>query len=56
FVFQQGITHGSLKPTNILINDSGEACIADYGMVEIVPSTCVGAWRYWSPEAWKGVS
>ena len=52
--YQCGLLHGSLKPTNILVADNGQVCIADYGMVEIKPSESACA-RYFSPEAWKGV-
>jgi serine/threonine protein kinase len=52
--YQRGLVHGSLRPTNVLIADNGQACIADYGMIELKPSTGVSA-RYFSPEAWKGV-
>jgi serine/threonine protein kinase len=52
--YQRGHIHGSLKPTNILVADNGQACISDYGMVEIKPSGSACA-RYFSPEAWKGV-
>jgi serine/threonine protein kinase len=50
---QRGIVHGKLKPTNILISENGQACVSDYGMVELKPSS--GCARYFSPEAWKGV-
>lgn len=50
---EQGITNDSFKLTNVLVNHNGEACIADYGTVELVLSTCVGTQRYWSPEARK---
>lgn len=52
---QRGLVHGSLKPTNILVAENGQVCIADYGMIEIAPSRSGGAHRYFSPEAWKGV-
>ncbi|CAK5263320.1 unnamed protein product [Mycena citricolor] len=48
-----GVVHGSLKPSNILVKQSGRACIADYGMVEVQSSASHGH-RYFSPEAWKG--
>jgi serine/threonine protein kinase len=51
---QRGLIHGSLKPNNILIADNGQACVSDYGMIEIKPSASTGT-RYFSPEAWKGV-
>jgi serine/threonine protein kinase len=52
--WQRDINHGSLKPTNILVADNGQACISDYDVIEITRSgsTCA---RYFSPEAWKGV-
>ncbi len=49
------MTHGSLRPSNILIDHAGNACVADYGLVELAPSTHKEAHRYYSPEAWKGV-
>ena len=51
---QRGITHGNLKPTNILVTESGQACVADYGMIDTIRSGGAYA-RYLSPEAWKGV-
>lgn len=48
--------HGGLKPTNILIAENGQACIADFGMVDLDPSGNASSHRYFSPEAWKGVS
>ncbi|KIY66414.1 kinase-like protein [Cylindrobasidium torrendii FP15055 ss-10] len=52
---QRDITHGSLRPSNILVDEDGNACISDCGMVELTPSTHPEAHRYYSPEAWKGV-
>ncbi|KAF7978821.1 hypothetical protein HWV62_44605 [Athelia sp. TMB] len=51
-----GLVHGSLKPSNILVAENGQVCISDYGMVEITPSGNASSHRYYSPEAWKGVS
>ncbi|KAF8167051.1 hypothetical protein K438DRAFT_247706 [Mycena galopus ATCC 62051] len=48
-----GVVHGSLKPTNILIRVDGQACVADYGIIELQTSGSNGH-RYFSPEAWKG--
>jgi serine/threonine protein kinase len=53
--YQRGLIHGSLKPTNILVADNRQVCIADYGMIEIEPSGNVCSHQYFSPEAWKGV-
>lgn len=52
---QRGLVHGGLKPTNILVADNGQVCIADYDMIGIESSGCVSAHQYFSPEAWKGV-
>ncbi|KAJ7714085.1 hypothetical protein B0H16DRAFT_1340891, partial [Mycena metata] len=52
--FQRNVVHGSLKPTNILMEVGGKACVADYGMIEVQTSGSHGH-RYFSPEAWKGV-
>ncbi|KAF9029714.1 kinase-like protein, partial [Hymenopellis radicata] len=52
---ERGMTHGSLRPSNILIDHAGNACVADYGLVELAPSTHKEAHQYYSPEAWKGV-
>lgn len=51
---KRGLVHGSLKPTNVLLAENGQACISDYGMVEITPSSSPCG-SYFSPEAWKGV-
>lgn len=53
--FQNGIVHGSLKPSNVLIQGDGTACIADADLVKIQPSSSPDSHRYYSPEAWKGV-
>ncbi|KAG7441524.1 uncharacterized protein BT62DRAFT_974685 [Guyanagaster necrorhizus] len=50
------IVHGGLKPSNILINDAGDACISDWSMVDFQPSRNKEAHRYYSPEAWKGTT
>lgn len=54
YLHSRDIIHGGLKPTNILIKDSGEACISDWAIVEVQPSRNKEAHRYLSPEAWKG--
>ncbi|KAJ7738142.1 kinase-like domain-containing protein, partial [Mycena metata] len=51
---QHGVVHGGLRPTNILMKEDGTACVSDYGMVEVQSSGGDG-YRYFSPEAWKGV-
>ncbi|KAJ7629388.1 hypothetical protein DFH06DRAFT_719248 [Mycena polygramma] len=53
YLHERGVVHGSLKPSNILINIDGTACVSDYGMIEVQTSGSNGH-RYFSPEAWKG--
>ena len=53
--FQRGLVHGGLKPSNILIAENGQICVADYGLIGLMPSENICAHRYFSPEAWKGV-
>ncbi|KAK0199651.1 kinase-like domain-containing protein [Desarmillaria ectypa] len=50
------VVHGGLKPSNILINDSGDACVSDWSMMDFQSSRNKEAHRYYSPEGWKGVS
>ncbi|KAK0451328.1 uncharacterized protein EV420DRAFT_1560346 [Desarmillaria tabescens] len=50
------VVHGGLKPSNILINDSGDACVSDWSMVDFQTSRDKEAHRYYSPEAWKGTT
>ncbi|KAK7018606.1 kinase domain-containing protein [Favolaschia claudopus] len=53
YLHARGVVHGSLKPANILIGEDGNACVSDYGMIEVQTSGSHGH-RYFSPEAWKG--
>ncbi|KAK1228039.1 hypothetical protein PQX77_008932 [Marasmius sp. AFHP31] len=56
YLHTNGIVHGSLLPSNILINSSGRACVSDYDMLKLQASRNPDAHRYYSPEAWKGVT
>ncbi|KAJ7579671.1 hypothetical protein C8J56DRAFT_963325 [Mycena floridula] len=56
YLHKQGIVHGSLKPSNILVKDDGQVCVADYGIIELQSSSSTDAHRYFSPEAWKGTT
>ena len=56
FLHSHGVIHGALKPSNLLISDEGTLTVSDYSLVELQPSSSKEAHRYWSPEAWKGVS
>jgi len=55
YLHGRGLVHGGLRPSNILVTEHGQACIADCGMIELIPSENKSAHRYFSPEAWKGV-
>jgi len=49
------IIHGDVKPSNILVNDNGEASIADFGISRVLDTTgfttmASGTLRYMSPE------
>ncbi|KDQ56522.1 hypothetical protein JAAARDRAFT_132309 [Jaapia argillacea MUCL 33604] len=52
---QLGIVHGHLNPSNVLITEDGEACVADAGFIQMMPSRNPKMHMYLSPEAWKGV-
>ncbi|ESK90049.1 hypothetical protein Moror_7888 [Moniliophthora roreri MCA 2997] len=56
FIHSRDIIHGSLKTSDILIKEDGTACITDYGMSEIQSTRNNGAYRYFSPETWKGTT
>uniref|UniRef100_A0A0W0EY35 Putative Six-hairpin glycosidase n=1 Tax=Moniliophthora roreri TaxID=221103 RepID=A0A0W0EY35_MONRR len=56
YLHTNGVIHGGLKPSNVLINIDERACVSDYDMVHIQPSRCLDAHRYFSPEAWKGTT
>ncbi|THU94441.1 hypothetical protein K435DRAFT_900211 [Dendrothele bispora CBS 962.96] len=47
YLHSRNIIHGGLETSDILAKEDGHPCIADYGIENH---------RYFSPEAWKGVS
>ncbi|KAK0493502.1 hypothetical protein EDD18DRAFT_1356424 [Armillaria luteobubalina] len=55
YLHSLNVVHGGLKPSNILINDAGDACVSDWSM-DFQPSRNREAHRYYSPEAWKGMT
>ncbi|KAG6910118.1 hypothetical protein DXG01_013172, partial [Tephrocybe rancida] len=36
FLHENGIVHGNLKSRNILVNDIGQACLADFGISSVI--------------------
>lgn len=63
YAHQQGVLHGNIKPSNILLNrqntakfEAGEPMFADFGLVQLLGNAAsVGAPQYMSPEQAKGL-
>lgn len=64
-VHSQGIIHGDLNGGNVLINDTGMACLVDFGLSTIqaefegtsyITSTVGGAIRYRAPELFPSMA
>ncbi|KAG6811015.1 hypothetical protein H0H92_009356 [Tricholoma furcatifolium] len=53
FLHTNGMIHGDLKGKNILVNDFGRACIADFGLSSISDKEIL-AWTSFSSAASKG--
>ncbi|KAG6808087.1 hypothetical protein H0H92_005423 [Tricholoma furcatifolium] len=49
YLHERSIVHGDLKGVNILVNESGRALIADFGLASILPSSG-GTLMYMAPE------
>ncbi|KIO26931.1 hypothetical protein M407DRAFT_23868 [Tulasnella calospora MUT 4182] len=58
YLHDQGIIHGSLKPSNILVQDDGRACLSDFSLAKPAAPDAkntqvnpqVNAFRYQAPE------
>ncbi|KAG6826268.1 hypothetical protein H0H92_000506, partial [Tricholoma furcatifolium] len=53
FLHQNGIIHGDLKGKNVLVNDFGRACVADFGLSSISDKEIL-AWTSFSSAKSKG--
>ncbi|KAF8137687.1 kinase-like domain-containing protein [Boletus edulis] len=62
YLHEESVVHGDLKGVNVLVDDSGKACITDFGLSRVCSSKSegtekskiAGTLRYLAPEALKG--
>ncbi|KAF7378260.1 Kinase-like protein [Mycena sanguinolenta] len=55
FLHDEGVVHGDLRGANILVSDSGNACLTDFGLTVLVdastsPTRGAGCGRWMAPE------
>lgn len=60
YLHQNGVVHGDIKGSNILIDDSLHCLLCDFGLTKMTHSRTstamrgVGTFRWQSPELWLG--
>ncbi|KAF8551582.1 kinase-like protein [Imleria badia] len=62
YLHEEYVVHGDLKGVNVLVDDSGKACITDFGLSKVCSSRTAGTktnrisgtLRFLAPEALKG--
>jgi serine/threonine protein kinase len=66
YAHQHGILHRDIKPANVLITDSGEPMLSDFGIAKLFESgettaltgsgMAIGTPEYMAPEQWNGTT
>jgi tRNA A-37 threonylcarbamoyl transferase component Bud32 len=66
YAHQHGILHRDIKPANVLITDSGEPMLSDFGIAKLFESgettaltgsgMAIGTPEYMAPEQWNGMT
>lgn len=66
YAHQRGILHRDIKPANILLTDSGEPMLSDFGIAKLFESEkattltgsgiAIGTPEYMAPEQWNGIT
>ncbi|KAG6916552.1 hypothetical protein DXG01_006378 [Tephrocybe rancida] len=54
YLHEKGIIHGDLKGPNILVNDEGRACLADFGISSVYFDSKIAVWKSQTSGASKG--
>ncbi|KAG9042266.1 hypothetical protein FS837_011086 [Tulasnella sp. UAMH 9824] len=60
YLHQNGVVHGDIKGTNILVDDNVRCLLCDFGLTKMTTSSTaasmkgVGTFRWQSPELWLG--